>query len=400
MSQSTIHAAGGAAGAPGKSGALPGRGLLEAGEPPEPFSLLDYDGNLRADADPALVPKISDADCLRLYRELLKVRLVDERMMKLQRQGRLGFYMQSIGEEATHYGVAYALRDTDWVFPSYREPGVAFWRGYTLRDFTNQLFGNAEDPVKGRQMPVHHSFRAGNYVSISSPVGTQIPQAVGVARAARILGQDTVAAVYFGEGTASPGDFHVGLNFAGVWKAPVIFICRNNGWAISTPSHLQTAARSVAQKAIAYGFPGLRVDGNDLLAMIAATAAAAARGRAGEGPTLIEAVTYRRAGHSSSDDPSVYRKGKDEEIKAWEQRDPLNRFAKYITRRNLLTEAIDAQYRQELNDEIMAALQHAETVGTPKLESIIEDVFAQPTAALREQLAELQQLPRQKLGHG
>lgn len=400
MSQSTIHAAGGAAGAPGKSGTLPIQGLLEAGEPPEPFSLLDYEGNLRADADPALVPKISDADGLRLYRELLKVRLVDERMMKLQRQGRLGFYMQSIGEEATHYGVAYALRDTDWVFPSYREPGVAFWRGYTLRDFTNQLFGNAEDPVKGRQMPVHHSFRAGNYVSISSPVGTQIPQAVGVARAARILGQDTVAAVYFGEGTASPGDFHVGLNFAGVWKAPVIFICRNNGWAISTPSHLQTAARSVAQKAIAYGFPGLRVDGNDLLAMIAATAAAAARGRAGEGPTLIEAVTYRRAGHSSSDDPSVYRKGKDEEIKAWEQRDPLNRFAKYLTRRNVLTEAIDAQYRQELNDEIMAALQHAETVGTPKLESIIEDVFAQPTAALREQLAELQQLPRQKLGHG
>lgn len=382
------------------AGAAAPTGLIEAGEPPEPFALLDYEGNLRADANPALVPKISDADCLRLYRELLKVRLVDERMMKLQRQGRLGFYMQSIGEEATHFGVAYALRATDWVFPSYREPGVAFWRGYTLRDFTNQLFGNAEDPVKGRQMPVHHSFRAGNYVSISSPVGTQIPQAVGVARAARILGHDTVAAVYFGEGTASPGDFHVGLNFAGVWKAPVIFICRNNGWAISTPAHMQTAAKSVAQKAVAYGFPGVRVDGNDMLAMIAATSAAAARGRAGEGPTLIDAVTYRRAGHSSSDDPSVYRKGKDDEIREWERRDPMARFGKYITRRGLLTDAIDAQYRQELNDEIMAALQHAESVGPPPLSSLFEDVFAQPTANLREQQAELEAMPRQKLGHG
>jgi 2-oxoisovalerate dehydrogenase E1 component alpha subunit len=355
---------------------------------------------LRADADPALVPQISDADCLRLYRELLKVRLVDERMMKLQRQGRLGFYMQSIGEEATHFGVAYALRDTDWVFPSYREPGVAFWRGYSLKDFTNQLFGNAEDPVKGRQMPVHHSFRAGNYVSISSPVGTQIPQAVGVGRAARILGHDTVAAVYFGEGTASPGDFHVGLNFAGVWKAPVIFICRNNGWAISTPSHMQTAAKSVAQKAVAYGFPGVRVDGNDLLAMISATQAAAARGRAGEGPTLIEAVTYRRAGHSSSDDPSAYRKGKDDEIREWERRDPVQRFAKYITKRGLLTDAIDAKYREELGEEIIAALTHAESVGAPPLWSIFEDVYAQPTANLLEQYAEISAMPRQKLGHG
>ncbi|MBP6608158.1 MAG: thiamine pyrophosphate-dependent dehydrogenase E1 component subunit alpha [Deltaproteobacteria bacterium] len=375
-------------------------GVIEAAEPPEPFALLDYEGNLRADADPQLVPQISDVDCLRLYRELLKVRLVDERMMKLQRQGRLGFYMKSLGEEATHFGVAYGLRDSDWVFPSYREPGVAFWRGYSLRDFTNQLFGNAEDPIKGRQMPVHHSFRAGNFVSISSPVGTQIPQAVGVAQAARIMGHDTVAAVYFGEGTVSPGDFHVGLNFAGVWKSPVIFVCRNNGWAISTPSHQQTAAKCVAQKAVAYGFPGVRVDGNDLLAMIAATQQAAARGRAGEGPTLIEAITYRREGHSSSDDPSAYRKNQDEETREWELRDPVARFGKYITKRGILTDAIDAKYREELTAEIADALKYAESLGTPPLISLIEDVYAQPTANLREQLAELLALPRQKLGHG
>ena len=220
-----------------------------------------------------------------------------------------------------------------------------------------------------------------------------------MARAARILGHDTVAAVYFGEGTASPGDFHVGLNFAGVWKAPVIFICRNNGWAISTPSHMQTAAKSVAQKAVAYGFPGVRVDGNDLLAMIAATAEAAARGRAGEGPTLIEAVTYRRAGHSSSDDPSAYRKGKDDEIREWERRDPVQRFAKYITKRGVLTDAIDAKYREELTEEIGAALTYAETLGPPPLSSIFEEVFAQPTANLREQQAALEAMRRQKLGH-
>jgi pyruvate dehydrogenase E1 component alpha subunit len=380
-------------------------GFIEAGDPPAPFSILDYDGNIRPEADPQIVPRLSDAECLRLFRELLKVRLVDERFMKLQRQGRLGFYMQSIGEEATHIGVAYALRNSDWVFPSYREPGVAFYRGYTLRDFSNQLFGNAEDPVRGRQMPVHHTFRAGNFVSISSPVGTQIPQAVGAARAAQLLKEDTVVAVYFGEGTASPGDFHVGLNFAGVWKAPVLFICRNNGWAISTPSSLQTAARSVAHKALGYGFPGVRVDGNDLLAMIAVTQQAAARGRAGQGPTLIEAVTYRRAAHSSSDDPSVYKKQKDlEETKQWERRDPLQRFQRYLQKRGVLSagdsDPIEAQYREELNAEIQEALTHAESVGPPPLISLIEDVYAQPTPQLREQLAELLALPRQKLGHG
>jgi pyruvate dehydrogenase E1 component alpha subunit len=372
---------------------------LEAGEAPVPFSLLDYHGALRSDADPALVPKLTDGEALRIYYEMLKVRLVDERYLRLQRQGRLGFYMQSTGEEATHLGVAAALRQTDWVYPSYREPGVAFFRGYTLRDYTNQLFGNAEDPVRGRQMPVHHTFRAGNFVSISSPVGTQIPQAVGTARAAQIMKRDDVAVTYFGEGTCSPGDFHVALNFAGVWKAPVLFICRNNGWAISTPSHLQTAARSIAHKAIAYGFPGVRVDGNDVLAMYAVTAAAAARARAGEGPTLIEAVTYRRAAHSSSDDPSAYRKGPLDETSVWEQRDPLNRYARYLESRGILTAEIDRTYRDQLGDEITKALAHAEAVEPPPLISLIEDVYAEPTPQLREQLAELLALPSQKLGH-
>jgi TPP-dependent pyruvate/acetoin dehydrogenase alpha subunit len=220
-----------------------------------------------------------------------------------------------------------------------------------------------------------------------------------MARAAQISKRDDVAAVFFGEGTASPGDFHVACNFAGVWKAPVLFICRNNGWAISTPAQQQTAAKSIAHKALAYGFPGVRVDGNDVLAVIAVTQAAALRARNGHGPTLIEAVTYRRAAHSSSDDPSVYRKGELDETTAWEQRDPLARFGKYLTNRGVLTDAIDKGYRDEITEEITAELRHAESVGAPPLVTLIEDVFAQPTANLHEQLAELLAMPRQKLGH-
>ena len=358
------------------------------------FSLLDDEGNVVPGGRP---PELSDADALRLWRGMLEVRLVDERMMKLQRQGRLGFYMQSIGEEATHFAV-HALRPSDWVFPSYREPGAAFYRGYSLKDFTNQLFGNAEDPVKGRQMPVHHSSRASNYVSISSPVGTQIPQAVGMAWAAKIAKTDDVALVYFGEGTTSTGQFHVGMNFAGVFKAPCIFMCRNNGWAISTGKEKQTASNGFAIKAQAYGFPGVRVDGNDLLAILAVMEDAVARARAGEGPTLIEAVTYRRAGHSSSDDPSVYRDPS--ESKEWERRDPIERWKRYLAGRGLYSEAVEEQLRREINEEILAALAHAEKVPPPSVETMFDDVFAELPRHLQEQKEYLLSFPRYVDPHG
>ena len=252
-------------------------------------------------------PSIPKEDLLRLYRIMLLNRQLDERMMKLQRQGRIGFYLQSMGEEATTVGTAYVLKPQDWIFPCYREPGAAFIRGFSVKDFVCQLIGNAGDPVKGRQMPNHYAFKAGNYTSISSPVGTQIPQAVGAAWAAKIKKDPVVVLVYFGEGATSEGDFHVGMNFAGVFKTPCILVCRNNGYAISVPRSRQTASESIAVKAKAYGFPGVRVDGNDILAVIKATQDAANRARSGEGPTLIEAVTYRQGAHSSSDDPRAYR---------------------------------------------------------------------------------------------
>jgi 2-oxoisovalerate dehydrogenase E1 component alpha subunit len=374
--------------------------MLAKGQPPErdpetPFSILDDEGNVRPGVD---APAVSDEDCRRLYRGLLQVRLVDDRYMKLQRQGRLGFYMQSTGEEATHFGGAYALREADWVFPSYREPGIAFWRGYTMRDFTNQLFGNSEDPIKGRQMPVHHSARWINFVSISSPVGTQIPQAVGMAMAARIQKKDDVALVYFGEGATSTGQFHVGMNFAAVYKAPCIFFCRNNGWAISTSKEKQTASSTFAVKAVAYGMPGILVDGNDLLAIIAVMQDAVARARAGEGPTLIEARTYRRGGHSSSDDPSAYRDPA--EAAGWEAHDPIERWRRYLTKRGLWTQQLHDQYVKEITDEFTAALKHAESLGAPPIQTMFDDVFADKPWHLQEQEQECLTGPRAKTGHG
>jgi 2-oxoisovalerate dehydrogenase E1 component alpha subunit len=366
-----------------------------AGADDEPFSILADDGTIKPGTR---APEITDEAALKLYRGMLQVRLVDDRMMKLQRQGRLGFAMSSLGEEATHFGAAYALRDSDWIFPSYREPGVFFWRGYTLKDYVNQLHGNVEDPIKGRQMPVHHSANWLNIVSISSPVGTQIPQAAGLAMAARISKKDDCALAFFGEGTASTGQFHVGLNFAGVFKAPCIFFCRNNGWAISTPGSKQTAAKSIAIKALAYGMPGIRVDGNDLLAVIAVMQDAVERARAGHGPTLIEAVTYRRGGHSSSDDPSVYRDPS--EPKEWEAKDPLERWRRYLETRKLWTQELHDQYSQEITDELMAAVKRAGELGNPAVETMFDDVFSDLPPHLQEQKAELMSLPRAKPQHG
>ncbi len=355
--------------------------------------VVDDDGNVLPGTQ---APAIPDADLKNLYRTMLLVRIIDERMLRLQRQGRLGFYMTSTGEEATHLAV-WALKERDWVFPSYREPGAAFFRGYTIREYIAQLYGNAEDPVKGRQMPVHHSVSRINYVSISSPVGTQIPQAAGLAQAARISGTDDVAIVYFGEGATSTGEFHVGMNFAGVWKAPCIFFCRNNGWAISTSREKQTASKTFAIKAAAYGMPGIRVDGNDLLAIIQTMQEAVARARAGEGPTMIEALTYRRGAHSSSDDPTAYRDPT--EPKQWEANDPIERFRRYLAKKGVWTEQWDAEIRQEIDQEIVAAHDAVSNLAAPPVETLFDDVYEKLDANLEQQKAWLFEQPRTKSPH-
>jgi 2-oxoisovalerate dehydrogenase E1 component alpha subunit len=342
------------------------------------------------------VPEVSDEELLRIFDVMMMVRIVDDRMMRLQRQGQLGFYMKSLGEEASHFCV-FPLRKTDWVLPSYREQGSWFWAGYTIDDFINQLFGNSEDPIKGRQMPVHHSANWLNYVSISSPVGTQIPQAVGVAMGMKIKGTDDVAMTFFGEGTSSTGEFHVALTFAGVTKAPVVFVCRNNGWAISVPSDKQSAAESFAAKAVGYGMPGIRVDGNDILAVIQVAREAVDRARAGDGPTLIEAVTYRREGHSSSDDPSVYRSASEPE--EWAKKDPIKRLRGYMGERGLYSEELEAEISKKHNDAITAAYEHAQTLGDPHIDTLFEDVYEELPWHLQEQRAYLMQQPRTRSPH-
>ena len=355
--------------------------------------VLDNEGKVLPGAK---VPEIPEADLLRLFDTMLIVRVVDDRMMRLQRQGRLGFYMKSIGEEATHFAV-YPLRKTDWMLPSYREQGAWFWRGYPVTDFINQMFGNEKDPVKGRQMPVHHSAKDLNYVSISSPVGTQIPQAVGVAHAATICGKDDVVMTYFGEGTSSTGAFHVGLNFAGVYKAPVVFVCRNNGWAISTSTSSQTASKSFAAKAVGYGMPGVRVDGNDILAVIQTSREAVDRARQGGGPTLLEMQTYRRQGHSSSDDPSVYRDPKEPE--AWKPKDPLNRFRGYLQTIGMWTEQGEKDIMEKHHDEITRVLGELGSLGAPPLDSMFDDVYESMPWNLVEQRDYLRAQARVKSPH-
>ena len=338
-------------------------------------------------ANPAEVT-LSDARALELYRWMLLSRELDERMVQLQRQGRIAFYIGAIGEEATVLGTVSALAEQDWLFPSYREHLAVLFRGMPLVTFACDLLGNAGDRMLGHQMPCHEAWEPGHFVSISAPIATQVPQAVGAAWAARIRGDDMVSLTWFGDGATSSSDFHTGANFAGVQKIPVILVCRNNGWAISVPRDLQTASATIAQKAVAYGIQGERVDGNDLLAVHAATRRARDRAAAGQGPTLIECVTYRVEGHSTSDDPRAYR-GPDE-VEPWRARDPILRMGRYLQWRKVIAGGDTERFRTEAREQVRRAVEEAEAFAPkPALETLFEGVYAEPLWQQREQLEEI-----------
>ena len=346
--------------------------------------VLGESGEAYKDKDPALsVPAL-----LALYRAMLVNRIVDERLFKLQRQGRIGFYIGAAGEEAAIVGSAYAMGERDWLVPCYREFGAAYVRGFPLRDFFCQIFGNAEDAIKGRQMPVHIASPRLRILSVSSPVGTQIPHAVGLGMAAKIQRSREAALVFFGEGATSEGDFHVSMNFAGMFRAPCVFLCRNNEWSISLPRAKQTASVSIEMKARAYGFGGIQVDGNDVLAVYATVKRALERAYRGEGPTLVEALTYRMGPHSTSDDPTAYRS--EEEVEGWKARDPIVRFRKYLEKRQLWDAAREERLAQEISDEVLSTLKAVENIGPPPRESLFEDVYATVPWHLQEQREELQ----------
>ncbi|MEZ4407584.1 MAG: thiamine pyrophosphate-dependent enzyme [Polyangiales bacterium] len=329
-----------------------------------------------------------DDDALRrMYRELRRLRLLDEKMLIVQRQGRIGFYGEVKGQEATPIATGFALDRDDWVFPGLREGAVMLVRGFPLATYMAQCWGNSLDVQKGRQMPSHYSGRAVNQVSWSSCIGPQVPQAVGCAWAMKLRGARAVAVGFFGDGATSQPDFHNAANFAGVYKVPAVLVCQNNHWAISVPSKAQTAAPTFASKAVAYGMPGVRVDGNDALAVYVAVRDAAARARAGEGPTLIECVTYRIGAHSSSDDPTRYRA--QSEVDAWVAKDPVERMRRHLVARGLHDDVAEKALVEAIDAEIRAAVNEAEAAAPVERASLFDDVYATPPWHVAEQRAEL-----------
>jgi pyruvate dehydrogenase E1 component alpha subunit len=336
----------------------------------EHLSILDADGNL----DSALEPALTAPDLLRLYRAMVLGRRLDERMVRLQRQGRIGTFAPIKGQEAAQMGSVFALRDTDWMVPSFRETAAMLWRGWSIEKvlflFSGRLEGGQPEPDQ-RDLPV------------CIPVGTQMPHAVGLAYAAQYRGDDSVVMAYCGDGATSEGDFHEALNFAGVWSVPAVFLVQNNQWAISVPLKKQTHSATIAQKALAYGIPGIQVDGNDVLAVYAASREAVERARAGDGPTLIEAVTYRLGVHTTADDPSKYRS--EEEVKAWERKDPLTRFTAYLEKRNVSVAGVEA----DVDAQIAAAVTAFEAAPPPDPLGMFDHAYGAPPAAVEAQRAEV-----------
>lgn len=327
---------------------------------------------------------ISPEILLRGYRVMVQTRHVDERMMTLQRQGIITFAMSSLGEEACAVASAAALTLEDWMYPQYREAGIMFWRGFSIQDYVHHMFGDRADLSLGRQMPNHFGARSLNVVTVSSPIGTKIPHAAGCAYAMKLQKEKAVTICYFGEGATSEGDFHAGLNFAAVRKVPAIFFCRNNGYAISTPSCRQFACEGIAAKGPAYGIPAFQVNGNDFFAVYETVKKAREFCLAGNGPVLIEAMTYRMGAHSSSDDPSLYRS--DEEVASWKAKCPILRLRQYLESHELWDQQKEEALNKEITEAITSAITIAKETDRPALDDLIQHVYAEVPAKLKEQL--------------
>jgi len=348
------------------------------------FKLLKQDGSLYKGGK---APDIDKEKALRIYHAMVTTRVLDERMLGAQRQGRLSFYMQCTGEEASIIGSTAALDDADMIMAQYREQGALAYRGFTIDEFMNQLFGNELDYGKGRQMPVHYGSSKLNYMTISSPLATQIPQATGYAYGQKMAGNGHCTIVYFGEGAASEGDFHAGLNMAAVHRVPAIFFCRNNGYAISTPANEQFAADGIAPRGFGYKMDTIRVDGNDLLAVYQATEAARKLAVEENRPVLIEAMTYRLAAHSSSDDPSGYR-SKDEEA-VWREKDPILRMQNWLTKKKWWSESKEKELQERLRREVLETMKRAQKLPPPPLETLVTDVYDEVPPLLNAQFEKL-----------
>lgn len=349
------------------------------------LSLLRADGSL---TQGATAPSIDQNLAQKIYRDMLYIRCLDERMVGAQRQGRLSFYLTCTGEEAAIAGTIAAFQPEDMVMAQYREQLALRFRGFTTEQFMNQLFGNIQDLGKGRQMPVHYGSRELNFMTISSPLATQIPQASGYAYGQKLAGKDACTLCYFGEGAASEGDFHAGLNMAAVLGCPVVFVARNNGYAISTPATEQYAGDGIAARGVGYGIKTVRVDGNDILAVYAAAVEARKIAVQESCPVLIETMSYRLGAHSTSDDPSGYRSAEEEQ--QWHKKDPITRMKNWLIKQSWWQEQADQDLQKSFRSEILRALKVAEKRAKPPLDGLISDVYKTPPAHLKQQLADLE----------
>jgi len=324
--------------------------------------------------DSRLMPGLSSQEIKELYWGMVFSRAFDEKCLTLQKQGRIGTYASLRGQEAAQVGSAFALKKEDWLFPSFRENGANLVRGIPPENLMACWAGDE----RGEKIP-----EGINNFTASIPVGTQISHAVGVAWGMKLRGEKSASLVYFGDGATSRGDFHEGLNLAGVFQLPVVFLCQNNQYAISLPFSRQTAAKTVAQKAIAYGFEGVRVDGNDIFAVYKAVKQALEKAYSGGGPTLIEAFTYRIEHHTSADDSTRYRTKK--EVEEWKKKDPIDRLEKHMKKKKLLDESGRKKTWENARKKIEEAVKKMESLPEPKVSDIFDFVFEALPQSLEEQ---------------
>jgi pyruvate dehydrogenase E1 component alpha subunit len=335
--------------------------------------------NEMGEVDKSLEPDIPKDLLLKLHRAMLLGRRFDERLLSLQRQGRIGTFAPITGQEASQLGGAGALLSSDYFVPSFRETAAQIYRGAPLEAIILNFGGYNEAALLTKE---------GNDLPVSVPVSSQVPHAVGIAWGIKYRGKKDVAMTFFGDGGTSEGDFHEGMNFAGVYQVPVVFVCQNNHWAISIPRSRQTHSKTIAQKALAYDIPGIQVDGNDILAVYTAAKEAVDRARSGGGPSMIECVTYRMMMHTTADDPKRYRRN--EEVEDWKKRDPLDRFQKYLKDKKLLSDQKIEELETEIKDDIQKAVEHAEELMKKYSDPLqmFEHVYAEMPPYLKEQREE------------
>jgi pyruvate dehydrogenase E1 component alpha subunit len=339
----------------------------------EKLSIIDENGK----ADKKVMPEISDDMLKKMYQFMVQERIMDDRILKLQREGRCGTYASCLGQEAVQVGASLAMQDDDWMFPYFRDLGSIIVRKFPVSQYLRYWMGDQ----RGMQVPDGQ-----NNFMVCIPVGTQTLHAVGAAFALKARKEKSAVVVFFGDGATSEGDFHEAMNFAGVWKLPIVFVCQNNQYAISVPLRMQTASQTLAQKAIAYGFDGIQVDGNDVVSVYSAVRSALEKARDGKGPTFVECLTYRIGDHTTSDDASRYRS--QGEVDAWKRKDPIERMKKFLDSKGIWSADFENNVRDDAVEKADIDVKDAESAQPEKLDEIFSFTYAQMPDKLKRQLDE------------